>query len=236
MGSQAGIWLIILTVAVAVGIGFLVPVLFELRRSAKRLTSVLEIAEQSFKPLLRDLNATVQRLDRVTSDIGAVTDDVRVFSSSIRRVGKGVGELSGLVSVAGLGSGAGRTALQVGIGTGLTYLVRKLVGSQKRRSMMSNCESTFSGRSVILSLFVGAVAGAALVLLLAPKTRRESAERIRELSNDLKERASATADTAKEGISSTLSRGRDFLGEQSSAISSAVEAGKEAYGRRKALD
>jgi hypothetical protein len=45
MGSQAGIWLIILTVAVAVGIGFLVPVLFELRRSAKRLTSVLTIAE-----------------------------------------------------------------------------------------------------------------------------------------------------------------------------------------------
>ena len=39
MGSQAGVWLIILTVAVAVGIGFLVPVLFELHRSTKRLTS-----------------------------------------------------------------------------------------------------------------------------------------------------------------------------------------------------
>lgn len=99
---------------------------------------------------------------------------------------------------------------------------------------MSNCESSFSGRTVILSLFVGAIAGVAAVLLLAPKARRESAKRVRELSNDLKERASATIDTAKEKISSSVSRGRGFLDEKRSVISSAVEAGKEAYGRRKA--
>ncbi|MFI5168059.1 MAG: DUF948 domain-containing protein [Thermoanaerobaculales bacterium] len=126
MGSQAGFWLIILTVAVAVGIGFLVPVLFELHRSATRLTSVLAIAEQSLAPLLRAIDATVQKLDRVTSDIGSVTDDVRVVSSSIRRVGKSVGELSSLASVASFGSAAGLAALQVGIGTGLTYLARNL--------------------------------------------------------------------------------------------------------------
>jgi hypothetical protein len=57
---------------------------------------------------------------------------------------------------------------------------------------MSNCECSYSGRTVALSLFVGALAGAAAVLLLAPKARRESVERIRELSNDLKEKASET--------------------------------------------
>ena len=107
MGGRAGVWLIILTVAVAVGIGFLVPVLFELHRSTKRLTSVLAIAERSLDPVLRDLNATVQKLDLVTSDIGAVTDDVRVFSGSIRRVGRSIEELSGLVSVASSGSAPG---------------------------------------------------------------------------------------------------------------------------------
>ena len=99
---------------------------------------------------------------------------------------------------------------------------------------MSTCEGSFSGRTVVLSLLVGAIAGAAAVLLLAPKVRRESAERIREFSHDLKERASATIDTAKEGISSTVSRGRDFLDEKRSVISSAVETGKEAYARVKA--
>ena len=126
MGSQAGIWLVILTVAVAVGIGFLVPVLFELRRSAKRLTSVLTIAEQSLVPLLRDLNATVQKLDRVTGDIGSVTDDVRVFSGSVRRVGSRIGELSGMVSIGRFGFRARLAALLVGIGVGLAYLARSL--------------------------------------------------------------------------------------------------------------
>ena len=41
-------------------------------------------------------------------------------------------------------------------------------------------------------------------------------------------------DTVKEKISSTVARGQDFLDEKRSVISSAVEAGKEAYGRRKA--
>ena len=98
---------------------------------------------------------------------------------------------------------------------------------------MSNSESGFSGHTVILFLFVGAMAGAAAVLLLAPKARRESAKRIRELSHDLKERASAIVDTAKENVSSTVSRGRDFIDEKRSVVSSAVEAGKEAYARRK---
>ena len=98
---------------------------------------------------------------------------------------------------------------------------------------MSNCKSSFSGHTVVLSLLVGAIAGAAAVLLLAPKARRESAERIRGFSHDLRERASDTMDTVKEKISSTVARGQDFLDEKRSVISSAVEAGKEAYGRRK---
>jgi gas vesicle protein len=98
---------------------------------------------------------------------------------------------------------------------------------------MSNDESGFSSRTMILFLFVGAIAGAAAVLLLAPKTRKEVAERIRELSRDLKERASTTIDTAKEKISSGVSRGRNFLDEKRSVISSALEAGKEAYARKK---
>jgi uncharacterized protein YoxC len=133
MGGQTGIWLIVLTVVFAVGMGFLVPVLFELRRSAKRLTSVLTIAEQSLGPLLGDVNATVHELDRVTGNIGAVTDDVRVLSGSIRRVGKKVEELSGLVSVASLGFGARLAAVQAGIGAA----VRSLATNFFRREVPS---------------------------------------------------------------------------------------------------
>lgn len=94
-------------------------------------------------------------------------------------------------------------------------------------------EDGYSGHTVTLSFVLGAIAGAATVLLLAPQARRESAQRIRDFSNDLKERATDYLDTAKDKVSSGITRGRDFLDEKRSLIQSAVDAGKEAYAREK---
>ena len=99
---------------------------------------------------------------------------------------------------------------------------------------MSHNEGNYYGPAVTVSFLVGALAGAAAVLLLAPKARRESAERIREISRDVRERASAAVDTAKDKVSSTVSRGREFLDDKRSVVEAAVEAGKEAYTQGKA--
>lgn len=94
-------------------------------------------------------------------------------------------------------------------------------------------EEGCSGHSVIISFFLGAIAGAATVLLLAPQARKESAERIRDFGQDMKERASDYLDQAKDAVSSTVGSGRDFLDEKRSLIQSAVQAGKDAYQREK---
>ena len=94
---------------------------------------------------------------------------------------------------------------------------------------MSDSERNYYWPTVTLSFALGTLAGATLVLLLAPKARREYAERTRELSNDLKERGSATIDTARDKVSSVVSQGRHFVDEQRSVIESAVGAGKAAY-------
>jgi gas vesicle protein len=70
---------------------------------------------------------------------------------------------------------------------------------------MSDCETGLSARAVILSLLIGAIAGAAAVVLLAPRARRESSERIRGLTHDLTARASAMTGTAKDEVSSSIS-------------------------------
>ena len=95
-------------------------------------------------------------------------------------------------------------------------------------------EEGYSGHTVVISFFVGTIAGAAAVLLLAPQARKESADRLREFGEGIKERASDYLDQAKETVSSTVGRGRDFLDEKRSLIQSAVDAGKEAYQREKA--
>jgi gas vesicle protein len=70
---------------------------------------------------------------------------------------------------------------------------------------MSDCETGFSARTVILSLLAGAIVGSVAVVLLAPRTRRESTERIRGLAHDLTGRASAMIGTAEDEISSSVS-------------------------------
>ena len=128
--------------------------------------------------------------------------------------------------------GAGRAALGAGIVTGLTYLARKLLSAKEKKPTMGTCESGSCGRTVVVPLLVGAIAGVAAVLLLAPRARRESAARIRELSRDLKERASATVDAAQVGFPSSVSRGRDLVDEGRAEISAATEAGEGAWTRR----
>ena len=100
---------------------------------------------------------------------------------------------------------------------------------------MSN-EDVCNGHSMILSFFLGAVAGAAAVLYLAPQTRQESAERLRDFSTDVKGRANDYLGETKERVSGAVSRSREFLDEKRSLIQSAVEAGKDAYQREKAKE
>jgi len=94
-------------------------------------------------------------------------------------------------------------------------------------------EEGCNGHSVFISFLLGAAAGAAAVLLLAPQARNESSERIREFGKDVKERTSDYLDQAKDTVSSSVGRSRDFLDEKRSLIQSAVDAGKEAYLREK---
>ena len=94
-------------------------------------------------------------------------------------------------------------------------------------------ENGCNGTTIVVSFLLGSLAGAAAVLLLAPQARKESAERIRDFSQHLKDQASDYIDQAKEKVSSTVGRSRDFLDEKRSLIHSAVEAGKEAYQREK---
>lgn len=99
---------------------------------------------------------------------------------------------------------------------------------------MNHDAATHNGSAMALPFLFGAVAGAAAMLILAPKARRESAEKIKDASRELKERAVATLDTAKERVLSSVTRGREILDERRAALESAVVAGREAYSESRA--
>ena len=82
---------------------------------------------------------------------------------------------------------------------------------------MAKDESAGAG-SVLLAFLVGAVAGAAVALLFAPATGRETREYLGDRAREGREKAAEVAE-----------RGRQAVQQGRETIVSAIERGREAY-------
>lgn len=86
----------------------------------------------------------------------------------------------------------------------------------------------FSAATVFMAFLLGGIVGAGLSLLLAPASGRETRKRIKELTEEVKDKASQYKEGIKEKVTSTIEEGKDFVEEKKSIIATAIEAGKEA--------
>jgi gas vesicle protein len=82
---------------------------------------------------------------------------------------------------------------------------------------MAHDDSAGAG-SILLAFILGAVSGAAVALLYAPQSGRETRELIGEKANEARVRA---ADAA--------ARGRDAINQGRETLTTAIERGREAY-------
>lgn len=94
-------------------------------------------------------------------------------------------------------------------------------------------ECGYSTGSVFMSFLLGGLVGAGFALLLAPQSGRETRQKIRELTDDVKEKAVGYAGDVKEKITGGIDKGKELYEEKKSMISTAIEAGKEAYEHEK---
>lgn len=98
---------------------------------------------------------------------------------------------------------------------------------------MRHEEECCGASSVFLSFLLGGLVGAGAALLLAPKSGRETRQRIMELTDEVKAKAEDYVEQARGKVSTAVEKGKGFVQEQKSIITSAVEAGKEAYEKEK---
>jgi len=91
-----------------------------------------------------------------------------------------------------------------------------------------------SAGSVLLAFLLGAVSGAAVALLYAPATGRETREYLGERAREGRERASEAAQKGRD----VIDRGREAINQGRETLSTAIDRGREAYqqarGREKA--
>ena len=98
---------------------------------------------------------------------------------------------------------------------------------------MGNEEGRYSAGSLILGFFIGGLVGAGVALLLAPQPGKEIRQKIKELTDDAKEKAAKYAEEVKSKVTSTVEKGKELVEEKKSLITTAVETGKEAYVKEK---
>jgi gas vesicle protein len=101
---------------------------------------------------------------------------------------------------------------------------------------MSNDDRNAGTSGVVLSFLLGALSGAALAILFAPRSGRETrdllSEKMRETadrSRRLGEQALEKGREAAEDASGYLDRQREALEKRRDRLSAAVEAGRQAY-------
>jgi gas vesicle protein len=96
-----------------------------------------------------------------------------------------------------------------------------------------------SAGAVILSFFLGGLVGAGVALLLAPKAGSETRQKIKELAEEVKEKAGGYYEQARDKASSAVEVGKEFVEKNKSLVTSAIdggiEKGKEFVDKKKTL-
>ncbi len=98
---------------------------------------------------------------------------------------------------------------------------------------MKHEEGGYGAGPLIFSFFLGGLIGAGVALLFAPKSGRETREKIKEIAVDAKSKAEGVIDQVKGKVTSVLEKGKEVIEEKKSILSTAIEAGKEAYEKEK---
>lgn len=85
-----------------------------------------------------------------------------------------------------------------------------------------------------LSYFlIGVGLGAAVGVLFAPRSGRETRERLRQRAEEGKRILTEKADELRGRAESYIEKGRESVGRQLDTLSAAIEAGKQAYSEEK---
>ena len=89
---------------------------------------------------------------------------------------------------------------------------------------MANDESGGAG-SILLAFILGAMSGAAVALLYAPQSGRETRDYLNERANEARVRAAEAA-----------AKGREAINQGRETLNTAIERGREAYHQARARD
>lgn len=94
-------------------------------------------------------------------------------------------------------------------------------------------DNGFSGGDIFLAFIMGGIVGAGIMMLLAPEAGEDMRKRIKNYSNDTKNKLTEYASQTRDTVVSKVDKGKEVFDEKKAALTGAIEAGKEAYLKEK---
>ena len=83
--------------------------------------------------------------------------------------------------------------------------------------------------SILLAFILGAVSGAAVALLYAPASGRDTREYLGDRAADARAKAAEAAAKGRDALNDAATKGRDALNQGRETLTTAIERGREAY-------
>lgn len=121
---------IALSVILALGVGFLIHTLIEMRKAAREMREFLKQTGESIDSTMEETKQTLRSVRTITDNINGMADDVRKLSNRVTDTAKGV---SGVAHA--LGDASARTKLStIAMGAGVKAafdVLSKRLASQK---------------------------------------------------------------------------------------------------------
>ncbi|MBI5025235.1 MAG: DUF948 domain-containing protein [Nitrospirae bacterium] len=122
---------VLITIAFLIMVAFLIPTIIQLRRTAKTIDEFLKTTQQSLKPLLDNLDGTVQTTNKIAHGIEDSIRNIRDFAQAVGNIGRLLNDINRLLKGTGASFAIKTASLGVAIKTALGVLVKGILKGGK---------------------------------------------------------------------------------------------------------
>jgi uncharacterized protein YoxC len=126
-GFMNNIFFGLITLAILVLAGFVVYAVLALKKTLDSVKKFIETTENSLVPAVEEIQLTLRSVRKITDDTGAVTEDVKVLSASVREMGDSVKRINSVVNTALCASTSQVAGLKAGLKAGLVYFLKNML-------------------------------------------------------------------------------------------------------------
>ena len=219
-------------VAFVVLVGSLVPLLMQLRKPVAESEYLLARMNAELPLLFKQMRATTENLNALVEHARDGVEHAAVLLHVAGALGDSLQRVHETVR------GTSRSLLvnldSMVAGFRATTAVVKARTTEKEGSSMADDGGCSLG-AVGLAFVSGGLVGAAVALLLAPQSGRESREQLRGYARRAEENVHELADKATQVLDQVVDNGHEFIKDKQAVLTETVEAGRAAmqWGRER---